>query len=156
MFNVLPAGTADIAALKSIALAAKAHWGYPQTWLDAWAQSDIVTADMLMRDAVFVAHVDDWPVAWYRLCIEGDLAMLEDLWVLPASMGRGLGRRLFQHAVEQAKQRGSARIELDADPNAQAFYEHMGCWKIGETLSEWGRMIPRMAWVGGESAELRR
>ncbi len=144
MVVVLPADIADVAILKSIAIAAKAHWGYPQALLDAWAHSEIITADMILRDAVFGVHIDDVIVAWYRLRVEYDFAVLEDLWVLPAHMGRGLGRQLFQHAVEQAKQLGIPRIELDADPNAQAFYERMGCQKVGETRSEWGRMIPHM------------
>jgi GNAT superfamily N-acetyltransferase len=70
--------------------------------------------------------------------------MLEDLWVLPAYIGRGVGRRLFRHAASQARMQGADAFELDADPHAEAFYQRMGCRVIGQRLSEWGRWIPRM------------
>ena len=51
-------------------------------------------------------------------------------------MGKGLGKRLFLHASELARQRGYGTLQLEADPNAAGFYEKMGMHKIGERHSE--------------------
>ena len=58
-----------------------------------------------------------------------DDAHLEDLFVDGSARGSGLGRALVNAAIERARERGCARIELDAnernDP-AVALYESVG------------------------------
>jgi predicted GNAT family N-acyltransferase len=73
--------------------------------------------------------------------------ILEDLWVLPAVFGKGAGRLLFTKAVSVAGELGQSEFELDPDPNAQGFYERMGCSKVGETFTSMGRYIPRMRYA---------
>jgi GNAT superfamily N-acetyltransferase len=75
-------------------------------------------------------------VGWYRLMIPSKNVILEDLWVLPAFMGKGIGRALFEHAVDQAERNEGQNIELDADPHAVPFYERVGCRVIGKSHSE--------------------
>jgi predicted N-acetyltransferase YhbS len=58
---------------------------------------------------------------------------LEHLWVLPAEMGRGLGRRLFDAAAAHARAAGAASLLIDGDPNALPFYLRVGAVQIGET-----------------------
>ena len=72
--------------------------------------------------------------------------MIEDLWIEPAAIGRGYGRLLWTHAVATARASGASAIELDAAPNAPAFYERMGARKAGETPATFAacRRLPRM------------
>jgi ribosomal protein S18 acetylase RimI-like enzyme len=54
---------------------------------------------------------------------------LEDLFVDPEARGSGLGRTLVEAAFERARQRGCARMELDANEAngaAVALYRSMG------------------------------
>src|SRR3954454_15271036 len=55
--------------------------------------------------------------------------LLEDLFVLESARGSGLGRALLELAVEQARERGCRRIELDVNDNndaALALYRSLG------------------------------
>src|SRR3954454_13140938 len=55
--------------------------------------------------------------------------LLEDLFVLESARGSGLGRALLDLAVEQARERGCRRIELDVNDNndaALALYRSLG------------------------------
>jgi len=65
-----------------------------------------------------------------------NLLWLDNLWVLPEFMGRGIGPQLFQHALERSRERGESVLKIEADPNAQSFYEKMGARQIGEHHSE--------------------
>jgi len=47
-------------------------------------------------------------------------------------MGLGIGKNLFRHAWERARLRGFTDLKIEADPNAESFYEKMGARKIGE------------------------
>jgi GNAT superfamily N-acetyltransferase len=60
---------------------------------------------------------------------EGSVAYLEELYVVPARRGRGLGRALLDATLELARRRGAARIEVgtsEADTAALALYESAG------------------------------
>lgn len=144
MLSLLPAQPPDAPLLKAIAIAAKSHWGYLPQRMAQFAQSSIITLESIANNIVYKACMDAAPAGWYRLLPQTPVAILDDLWVAPAFMGHGIGRALFQHAVAQAQARGAQALELDADPNAAPFYERMGCSTIGQSLSDWGRQIPRM------------
>jgi GNAT superfamily N-acetyltransferase len=144
MFQIVRAQAQDSATLKKIAIAAKSYWDYPDELIAQWAQTPIITPESIAADPVFKACTGDSEIGWYRLLNCPGAVILEDLWLLPAYIGKGIGRALFEHAVDQARRSGAQNIELDADPNAAPFYTKMGCRVIGETLSEWGRTIPRM------------
>jgi len=63
---------------------------------------------------------------------DGNDLWLENLWVLPEHMGQGIGKMLFQHALERSRSRGVFTLKIEADPNAQSFYEKMGAQKVSE------------------------
>src|SRR5918995_4541209 len=56
-------------------------------------------------------------------------AYLEELYVVPERRGRGLGRALLEAAMDHARERGAARIDLNTsvdDVAARALYESAG------------------------------
>ena len=127
----------DPARLREIAYRAKAHWGYEDALVRAWADSiDLDDGRELLVEG---------DLAWASLVPHGEVCVLEDLWVDPDAMGRGIGRRLFERACARARELGAARLEWEADPNAVGFYERLGGRYVrdGEP-SEWGRVLPVM------------
>lgn len=54
---------------------------------------------------------------------------LDDLFVLPAAQGQGIGKRIMQHITQLARERGCTRVEwwtLRHNIQAQEFYQQMG------------------------------
>ena len=125
---------ADI--LTQIALAAKRHWGYPERWIEIWLPQLNFDADYFKVNESWAAVLDGQPVGFYTLLDKNGTAWLENLWVAPQFIGRGMGRSMFVHAVEQARRRKYKIVQLEADPNAAGFYEKMGMYKIGDRFSE--------------------
>jgi predicted GNAT family N-acyltransferase len=56
--------------------------------------------------------------------------------VLPAYRGRRLGRRLLDALVADARERGFARVALNAQDHAVGFYAKAGFTPFGDTLVE--------------------
>lgn len=124
--RIVSACPEDADALSRIAVAAKRHWGYPENWIQRWRGALTLTPDYVATNPTFVAVVANERAGFYALQIRGSDALLDHLWVLPAAMGKGLGRALFAHAERIARQAGATRMSIVGDPHAEGFYLRMG------------------------------
>ena len=137
----------EATTLTQIALDAKRHWGYPEHWIKHWESDLTISSDFIRDNHVYVADEDGEIRGFYALCVCGDKAELEHLWVTPACIGTGIGKELFLDAMERAAAVDVHNVELTADPNAAGFYERMGAVQIGEAESVIDgqiRKLPRM------------
>lgn len=123
-----PARPDEAERLSEIACRSKAYWGYPAEQIDSWREAFLtVTRDYIAAHSVWAAaDYSDHPIAFAALERSPAGDALEHLWVLPACMGMGIGRRLFQRVASE-----SPAFTFTSDPHADAFYYHMGARKIG-------------------------
>jgi len=126
----------DADALTEIAYAAKRHWGYPERWIESWRDTLTIRPEFIAANVTYSAMEDDCAVGFYLLAIENDGVHLDHLWIAPHAMGRGIGRALFDHAVEETRQLGHRILKIEADPNAERFYTRMGARRVGEVVRE--------------------
>lgn len=136
MISIRRAAPKEAKTLTEIAIAAKRHWGYPERWMEIWKPQLTFSPAYFERNESWVAETDHTPIGFYTLREKDGSAWLENLWVSPEFIGKGVGKELFQHAVVLARQRGYERLQLEADPNATGFYEKMGMKKVGERTSD--------------------
>lgn len=126
----------DAGTLGAIARAAKAHWGYPASWLAKWAGSLTITPESIAAQETFQAVRDGSALGFYTLRADGTSWELEHLWVLPSCLRQGIGRALFAYAVVQAQSQGARRLTIESDPHAEGFYLRMGARRIGTVTRE--------------------
>jgi N-acetylglutamate synthase-like GNAT family acetyltransferase len=74
----------------------------------------------------------------------GDACELDGLFVEPARMRAGVGRRLVEDAKRIAREQCATRIDVVANPQAVAFYEAVGFTAAGEAQTRFGP-APRMS-----------
>jgi GNAT superfamily N-acetyltransferase len=74
----------------------------------------------------------------------GDACELDGLFVEPEWMRGGVGRRLVEDATLLARERGAARIDVVANPQAVAHYEAVGFVAAGAVQTRFGT-APRMS-----------
>ena len=134
--QITRAEPAQADALTQIALAAKGHWGYPERWMELWKPQLTFAPGYFEEHESWVAELEYAPIAFYTLLERDGIAWIENLWVSPEWIGKGVGKSLFLHAREAARQRGFQALQLEADPNAVGFYRHMGMKQVGERRSE--------------------
>jgi len=96
------AAVEEATALTTIAFAAKRHWGYPEDWIKHWESDSTISAEFIRENHVYVAEADGEIRGFYALCVKGDKAELEHMWVTPVSLGTGIGKELFLDAMERA------------------------------------------------------
>lgn len=139
----------DLARLTGIAFAAKRHWGYPEAWIQRWSEGLTITRDYIATNPTFVARVAGaGDIAGFSaLRFEGTEPWLDHVWVLPSAMGQGIGRKLFDACETEARRAGALRLNIEADPNAESFYERMGARTIGRrdaAMDGAARFLPLM------------
>jgi len=127
----------DAPVLTALALRAKAHWGYDQAFMAACVDELSYPPDRIAALAVRVIAEGD--------AVQGFLALdlgsgeVEAVFVEPAVIGHGHGRRLMEAAIEIGRNERLTALRVDSDPFAEGFYRRMGFKPIGRSPS---RSIP--------------
>jgi GNAT superfamily N-acetyltransferase len=140
--TILRAEPRDAEALSRVTIASKAHWGYPTDWLEKWAGDLRITSDYIQEHMVYKATIAERGVGYYSLISWDNSAWLDNLFIHPDFIGKGVGRALFEHALAQCRTLGKTQMQWESDPNASAFYDHMGARRIGEKSADYGRTLP--------------
>ena len=98
-----PAAPAEGGRLREIAVASKLHWGYAQEDVRRWVANGDFSPAGLRAKEFYVADADGVVIAFASL-VAGEVAVLDDLWVEPGWIGKGVGATLFR-AVPTGRRR---------------------------------------------------
>ncbi|MFB7757969.1 GNAT family N-acetyltransferase [Streptomyces sp. NPDC056121] len=116
----------EASLLSDLALRSKAHWGYDAEFLASCREELTLRGGELASRRTAVAERNGSVVGFTTLEGEPPQGSLGMMFVDPDAIGQGIGRLLFTHVVETAQALGFTQFTIDADPNAEPFYEAMG------------------------------
>lgn len=138
------AGAAEAAALSELAFHSKAVWGYDPEFLEACRSELTLTPEFISRAEVYLLELHGRPLGFYSLVRWNSDIELGHFFVAAEHIGNGVGRALWQHAVDRARALGFERVLVQSDPNAEGFYLRLGAERIGEVPSQVqpGRSLP--------------
>ena len=146
MLALRPARPEEGAALTELCLRSKAIWGYDDAFMRACRKELTLTPAAILASQVHVAEFDGRLAGMAEVKSSGETARLEKLFVEPAMLRTGTGRKLFDWAKATARAAGAAALVIEADPDAAEFYRRMGAVDDGLVPSGSipGRLIPRL------------
>ena len=138
-------------SLTEIAHRSKAHWGYTDHDLRRWRDDLTLDPEWIRSHDVHGVYESGRVTGFYALMLGDTRCELEHFWVDPSRIGYGVGRRLFEHAVMQARTMGAVAIDISSDPHAEGFYLRMGAERVGAVPApvddQPARILPRMTFV---------
>ena len=135
----------EAAQLSKLAMRSKAHWGYPDQFMHACRDELTLDKPYIENNPVYVAEHAGRVIGFYALeHVSASEAELGYLFVEPGFIGNGCGRRLIDHAKQQARKCEYTKIIIQGDPNAEQFYRAAGGILVGrrESASIPGRKLP--------------
>jgi GNAT superfamily N-acetyltransferase len=114
------------------------HWGYPDGYFDWAGDAPKITESYIRDNPVLVLVDSDGRKLGFYAFTQGDGGLLLDKMFLDVDqIGGGLGRVLWEHAVQTARDLGVSEFVIGADPNAAPFYESMGAtWFAAKPTEE--------------------
>lgn len=142
---------ADLPLLNKISWQSKAFWDYPEEWLKRWKENLTITEDILHKQSVLLAEHDNTAIGFCVISEAPAQFEVEHLWVLPAHIGKGYGKRLLNEALSRFTSTNKP-IHVEADPNAESFYARQGFVTFDQVESyPPGRFLPLMRKVATTS-----
>jgi ribosomal protein S18 acetylase RimI-like enzyme len=131
----------EAAALADLQRRAASVWESDRTLLQAHPDLIQPPVAAIAEGRVRVAVGSDGEILGFCVVARGVRALeIDDLFVEPAVMGRGIGRALVEDAVAAA---GAQAVEATANDNAVGFYERLGFVIVGQAQTLLGP-APRM------------
>ena len=136
----------EAATLTELCLRSKAVWGYDAEFIDACRKELTLTPELVRDSQIQIAEEDGVVVGVAEVSVNAGVAVLDKLFVEPRRLRSGAGRRLFEWAMNAARDHGAKIMKIDADPGAAEFYRRMGAVDDGVARSGSipGRVIPRL------------
>ncbi len=130
--------------LTELTFISKRFWGYPEELMEKWIEELKITDEYIRTQQVYVATTQGEIIGYYSIVSEDGLYGLDNMFILPAYIGKGVGRLLFSHMLETAEGSGIKELLITGDPHARGFYEKMGATYLGEKPSSVipGRTLP--------------
>ncbi len=126
----------DAEALTALTMRSKAHWGYTPEQLLSWREELTITPAYINQNEVFKLIKDYEIIGFYtHQPLDATRIKLNFLFVEPAYIGHGYGSRLLNDFLRRVGKSKFTKVLLDADPNAEAFYEKHGFKVVGKLQS---------------------
>ncbi len=134
---------ADLAAATRVYSRASLSDGPYRDNLHAHPEYLILGPEGLAEGRTYVAEAGGTIVGFASWAETDGTTELEDLFVDPAYMRRGIATALLSCIADVLRARGVERLEVTANPNALGFYHAVGFTRCGIAETEFGT-APRM------------
>ena len=155
MATFRPATESDLAAIYELWYRSKASWGYDEAFMQRVGSSVAFDKNYIENWPVYVCEVNGKLAGFYGFREIQSEIFLDDMFLEPEYIGKGLGRSLWDHALQTARECGYQQFLIESDPNAEQFYLKMGAKRIGDIESpSSGRTLPLMRYELWDEAAL--
>lgn len=139
------ATASDLQTINSLIRESKGFWGYPDSFLDDFMMRWGIKEAYIYTNEIRLFEKEGKLIGLYAFKINDSNAPELDLFfVRHNQIGEGIGKVMWQHALDHALKHNWIEFKIIADPNAEPFYVRMGATTIGKFESFPGRFVPVM------------
>ena len=125
----------SLADINELIARSKAHWSWPDEYLEKALPLHTITPEYVRSNHCFeVLDAHDKLIAFVSIVVGTARVVLDNLWVRPELIGKGIGRRACERVFQLAREQGWTELWVLPDPPAEGFYVNMGFSDTGERV----------------------
>jgi len=129
-------GRPDAKVLTELTIRSKSYWNYGKKQIEKWREELTITEKYIDENQIYKLVSDDILIGFYAYQPENETDIkLNYLFVEPKFIGKGYGKILITDFLKRVQNTEFKRVILDADPNAEKFYNGIGFRVIGKLKS---------------------
>lgn len=134
----------EIPSLNLLIKESKGHWGYTEEFCQAFIEKWGISSDFFNTGILEALCDGDDIVGIIGMIPTEEYPILDYFFIKPAYIGRGLGKKMWEHVIKIAAEQNWKTFRFISDPNSEAIYKHFGAQTIGKVESFPGRFVPLM------------
>lgn len=136
----------DAKSITELTLRSKNYWNYGAEQMEEWRDEMTIDSKYIDENQVYKLVDNEKLIGFYAYQPENTKDIkLNFFFVEPDCIGKGYGKLLMNDFLIRIKNTDCERVILDADPNAEKFYERLGFKVIGKLQSSIkNRILPIM------------
>ncbi len=126
----------DAEKITDLTIRSKNNWNYGDSQIAEWKDELTITSKYIDENQVYKLTINNELIGFYAFRPENnELVKLNFLFIEPKYIGKGHGKILITDFVKRIEKTGYKKATLDADPNAEKFYESVGFKVVGKLKS---------------------
>ena len=125
--RIIRAREESLARINDLIARSKSYWGWPAEYLEKALRLHKIEPSYLRSNQCFeLLDVTDELAAFLAVAISDAKVVLDNLWVRPDLIGKGVGRQACEHVFRLAREHEWTELWVLPDHPAIGFYEKMG------------------------------
>ncbi len=123
----------DAKELTELTILSKSYWDYSVQQIEEWKNDLTITEGYILEKEVYKLIDGNQIIGYYSFMKQNNTDIkLDNLFIAPIFIGKGIGKKLMIDFFKRILRIEFERVILDADPNAEKFYSHLGFNVIGK------------------------
>jgi len=149
--TIVSASPKDTKLLADLEIRSESYWGYGTDFMDKFKEIYVITEEFILNNPTYILKDDEKIIGFYGLLLNDDEVSLEYLFIEPKYIGKGYGKMLWNHALEECKKLGIKEFTIITSPDARAFYLRLGATIYTEvdSLISKGNKTPKLIYNVG-------
>ena len=135
MTDIKRANKKDSRLLSEISIRSEAYWGNNAKFMEKFELMYKVTEDFIHNNPTYILTERGENIGFYGLLVKSEEISLEYLFIEPKYIGKGFGKKLWNHMIEECKKLNIEEFTLVTSPQAIEFYKKLGAVECGEVES---------------------
>ena len=146
MHTIVSASPKDADLLAGLEMRSESHWGYNSDFMEKFKRIYLITEEFIADHPTYMLKENETIIGFYGIMQSDSEVSLEYLFIEPAFIGKGYGRILWNHALEEYRKLGISEFSIITSPEARGFYFRLGATVFTEvdSLISDGKKTPKL------------
>lgn len=145
MITIVSASPKDASLLASLEIRSESYWGYSSDFMAKFKEIYLITEEFILNNPTYILKDHESIIGFYGILLNDEVS-LEYLFIEPVYIGKGYGKMLWKHALDECKKLGIREFTIITSPDAREFYLKLGATiftEIDSLISE-GNKTPKL------------